>query len=118
MHSAIDNVQEFQRRRKQTWAAAKPWLLLLAVSVGVGLAVGNVTNQSSQKEWAFFLLAFILFFASVVRLVFIVRALYRCPACGEVPMSGWANIGPHSFGAERGVDLNPVQCSRCGAKLK
>jgi hypothetical protein len=118
MPEPSDTARKFQLRQKQTWAAAKPWILLLVTSAVVSLVVGNVSSQSSQKEWAFFLLAAGLFFASVARLVFIVRSLYRCPACGEVPLSGWANIGPHTFGAERGVDLNPAQCSRCGAKLK
>ena len=118
MHNNTDTVREFQLRRMQTWAAAKPWLLLLVASTVGGLFVGSVTGQSSQKEWAFFLLAVVVFIASVVRLVFIVRALYRCPACGEVPLSGWAQVGSRSLGVESGVDLNPVQCSRCGAKLK
>ena len=118
MPPSTDTVQEFQRKRKQTWAAAKPWLLLLVASVVGGLVIGEVTDQSSQEEWWLFLLAVALFIATVARLVFIVRALYRCPACSEVPMSGWAQLGPSSFGAERGVDLNPAQCSRCGTKLK
>ncbi len=118
MAEVSDTVREFQLRRKQTWATAKPWLLLLAVSIGVGLFVGDVSDRSSEKEWAIFLGMFVAFFVSILRLVFIVRAQYRCPVCGEVPMSGWALLGPSAFGAEHGVDLNPSQCSHCGAKLK
>ena len=118
MPATIDTVREFQVRRKQTWAAAKPWLLLLIASIVVGLFVGDVSEKSSEKEWAIFLGMFAAFFASILRLVFIFRAQYRCPACGEIPLSSWVSLGPQTFGVERGVDLNPSVCSHCGAKLK
>jgi len=118
MPEAIDTVREFQLRRKQTWGAAKPWLLLLIASIVVGLVIGDVSENSSEKGWAIFLGMFAAFFISILRLVFIFRAQYRCPACGEVPLSSWASLGPQTFGVERGINLNPSQCSHCGAKLK
>jgi hypothetical protein len=113
-----DTVKEFQENRAETWAASKPWLFLMAIGVIGGLFVGDLNGQSPTERWVLGLIFFVLFGASIMRLTFIVRARYRCPACGKVPMSGWALFGPGSFGYERGVDLNPRQCHNCGTKLK
>ena len=113
-----NTVSAFQKNRAVTWKASKPWLLLMLIGAIGSYFVGDLNSHSSFERWLVWLLCFVLFGASIARLIFIVRTHYRCPACGEVPMSGWASLGSSSLGYERGVDLNPSQCPSCGVKLK
>lgn len=113
-----DTAQEFQKRRAETWAASKPWLLLMAIGVIIGSFVGDLNDQSPTQNLVLWLAVFAFCGGSIVRLTYIVRAHYRCPVCGKVPMSGSTFLGSGSFGYERGVDLNPRLCQACGAKLK
>ena len=118
MINGRDTASEFQEIRAETWAAARWWLLLMLIGAIGGFFVGDLDDNSSSERWAVGLLFFAMFAVPIVRLTYIVRSLYRCPSCSEVPMEGWLNIGPSSFGAARGVALSPRQCPNCGAKLK
>lgn len=118
MSVSFDSVKEFQRRRKETWAAAKPWAFLLVGSAIGGLFITMAHGKPLTDHWLFSLILFAGFAVSILRLTFIVKASYRCPVCGEVPMQGVSLLGPPSFGHEEGVDLNPTKCLHCGAQLK
>ena len=113
-----DSVAIFQERRADTWAAGKPWLFLMVVGFIGDWYVGKVDDQTSPRLFVIFLAFFVLLGVAIIRLTFIVKALYRCPVCEEVPMSGWGTFGPGSFEFHSGVDLNPKICPRCGAKLR
>lgn len=116
MISDHDTAQEFQRRRKQVWSKTRFWLLAL-VSGFVGFFVvvdGNI--DPSLEKWAFFFFAVVAI--SVVRITFVVCALYRCPICNKIPMSGEFWLGSGSLSYERLVVLDPTECQGCGAKLK
>jgi hypothetical protein len=118
MLSEREIIEEFKRRRAETWAASKYWLLLAIAGFAGGAFIGDLNQDSSPKLWKWGTLFFSLVFVSVLRLVFVVRASYRCPACGEIPMQGSALLGPGSFGVEEGVALSPSRCSNCGVRLK
>ena len=113
-----DTMKKFQESRAETWAASKPWLLLGATGVIGSLFVSELNGHSSIEKWILGLIFFLLFGAAIMRLTYIIRARYRCPACGKIPMSGRASFGPSSFGYERDVNLNPRLCPNCGVKLK
>jgi ribosomal protein S27AE len=72
----------------------------------------------SEAQFTIGLMALIALGVSIVVSVFTVRRLYRCPRCNSIPMASWAMLGPTSYGAKRGVDLNPGFCPNCGARLR
>jgi len=112
-----DTAVEFQKRRAEIWAASKPWLFLMLIGFLGGFFVDRISALSPNAIWTASIVLFLVAGASIVRLVQIVNSNYRCPSCGAVPMSGWASLGPGSFGYEEGVDLSPSACPSCGVKL-
>ena len=98
---------EFQRRRNETWVAARGWVLSMALGALGGLFVGDLNDQLAPLEWAFGLACFAMFAIPIVRLTYLIRAHYLCPACGQVPMGGFFSFGPSAIGYSRGVELNP-----------
>ena len=118
MLSEREIIQEFKHRRAETWVASKYWLLLVIVGFVGGAFVGNLDQDSPAELWKWGSLFFALIFVSILRLVFIVRDKYRCPACEGIPMQRNTLLGPGSFGVEEGVALSPARCSNCGVRLK
>ena len=111
-------VKEFQRRRKDTWRSVRVFLILGFISAVGGAFFGKFNNIGDTAGLLLGLLSALLFFISILCIIYIIQKKYKCPSCKQVPMSGWANIGPKSVGYERGVDLNPMKCTNCGAQLR
>ena len=102
-----DYSKEFQEVRRTTWSRARPWVLLLVVASVAGLIVGDVHSSSSSRwEMNVGIVAALAFCISLVRLIFLVNKLYRCPACGMVVVDGMD-----------GMAVNPKACSKCGVRL-
>ena len=118
MPSEHEIIEEFKQRRALIWASSKYWLLLAAIGFVGGAYIGNLDQNSSPGLWMWGVLFFAFIFVSILRLVFVVRANYRCPACGEIPMRRKAMFGPGSFGFQKGVEVSPIACTNCGARLK
>lgn len=118
MSLSLDSVKEFQKRRKEAWAAARPWLILLLGSAIGGLFITKADGEPLNDHLLLSILVFAGFAVSILRLTYVVKAKYCCPVCGKVPMQGASLLGPSSLGHEEGVDLNPTKCSHCGAQLK
>ena len=110
-----DTAAEFQRRRADTWSISRPWLLLAALSFTVDVLAGRFDLLSSSEDRIFGQISLAVFGASILRLIFVLRTRYLCPACGAMPMTGGSSA---PFWYRRGVDLDPETCSNCGAKLK
>lgn len=118
MPSELEIIEEFKKRRADTWAASKYWLLLAIIGFVGGMFVGNLDQNSSPERWRWGILFLAFIFVAVLRLTFIVRSKYRCPSCGNIPMQRSTQLGPGSFGIEEGVALSPTRCSNCGVRLK
>ena len=73
----------------------------------VGFAVGEPNEASPVWKWIAAATAAAVFAVSVGRLIYLVRKLYRCPACGAVVME-----------AMDGVPFNPEVCPECGVRLR
>jgi hypothetical protein len=110
-------VHEFQRRRMLTWNAVKFWFIAMACGVVGMLLVGDVDLNSTPRQLGLSIFFFTLFAVPIVRIVVVVRATYRCPACGAIPMSGSVSFGPSIYGYDRGVAFSPKTCSACGVRL-
>jgi hypothetical protein len=110
-------VQEFQRRRRQAWKEARPWVSLFIIAVIASYLIGD-PKGGSWLLWTAALFVFAGIVLSIVRTLMIIGERYRCPGCGRTPMFGSASVGSAGIGYSRDVDLNPSRCSRCGAKLK
>ena len=90
--------EEFQRRRRRAALVVAPCLLLAVL----GLLLTD--KLAAGKDW--FEMAMIGFFACGMIGGLIGVSIYRCPSCDTVPYD------------QDGVPLNPVRCSKCGAKLR
>jgi len=103
-----DTAEEFQKRRATTWRLEKPWLAAaLLAGLGAFLAVG-VDVLSEPRKSGLFLLSFVVLIVAIVRINFILMRHYRCPGCDAMPIDRGGD----------GVQLDPVQCPKCGAVLK
>jgi hypothetical protein len=107
-----DTAREFQRRRKEAWNGAKRWFFVPAAGFAAFFLMG-ITNfkLSPPEEFVTLFILFVLTAFSLVRIIFIVRAKYRCPRCGNIP---WTD----SFTEQGALDLSPDTCSSCGSLLK
>jgi hypothetical protein len=128
----------FKQRRRDTWRAMRLWLAVAALSI-IGLKVAtwrgsanspalaaifeSSRHQASLNDMEFWQLnlsfaSFVALGVSVVAIVLAVRRHYRCPKCNAVPMGSWTTFGSGGVSWNRGVDLNPTACPKCGAKLR
>lgn len=115
----LDASTEFQQRRRRTWRAVRWWLLATVVA-GLLFAMGPVGSDRtlSQAQFSFMM---ICFFVAAVAMILVIRGVttyYRCPNCNKIPMTGSFSAGLGGISYRRGVDLNPTECSHCGARLK
>jgi hypothetical protein len=114
-----DASAEFRLRRTRTWRAVRWWLVVGAVAgFTFALVPGGQDRALSQSEFAFMMACF---FAVAIAIIFLIRGIlahYRCPNCNEIPMTSSIKAGSGGISYRRGVDLNPEECSHCGARLK
>lgn len=128
--SELWTVTEFQKRRHQTWRAIRLWLLLGVaglISFWIPMWINPATacthtwfgssrcalSGSDMPLWQLNL-NFGSMIAVGVTVVAITRAVlryYRCPKYEALP------FGSTIFGTPWGIILNPLFCSKCGAKL-
>jgi hypothetical protein len=137
MESTPWTVNAWRKQRRATWVAIRLWLVvLLAGMIGFWIPfwlnrervhkqeLGNrtrytlSTDDETEGEFTLGLVSLVTTGVSGVAIVFAVRRHYRCPKCNEMPMGNWVNSGPGFFGANRGVDLFPVTCPNCEARLR
>jgi hypothetical protein len=115
----LDASGEFRERRSRTWRAAK-WWLLTCVIAGIGFAAmtGGSDRTLTQGEFTFAMVCFAVAGASIIFLIRAILKHYRCPNCNEIPMTSSFKAGSGGLSYRRSVDLNPVECSNCGTRLK
>lgn len=115
---ANDVSAEFQLRRAATWRGIRAWVGVVAVAVAAGALVGDLGSNDPLSTWIPGLVAFAAIMFAMFRIIRIAGNSYRCPSCGEVPMSWSGMLGPGSIGARKMVELNPDTCGNCGARLR
>lgn len=115
----LDVSEQFRQRRSQTWRAVRWWLPIGAIA-GVTFAFipGGTDRALSQTEFTFMMGCFLLVALSIIMLIRGVLTYYRCPNCNEIPMTSSFSAGSGGLSYRRAVDLNPLECSHCGARLK
>jgi hypothetical protein len=137
MESTPWTVNAWRRQRRETWVATRLWLIVLLAGI-IGFFIpfwvnrdhvqkqefGNrtrytlSTNDETEGEFTIGLVSLVTIGVAGIAIVFALRRHYRCPKCNEIPMGTWTNFGPSSFGVNRGVDLFPITCPNCGARLR
>lgn len=117
MANAPDVSKQFQRRRKETWRLAKPWLVALLLAGAPLYWMGDLDGEAAPERVLMFVAFFGILLVSVWRIVWIVQKTYRCPACDRVPMSRSSGVGTGGCDCADEVDLNPKSCPGCGARL-
>jgi hypothetical protein len=80
---------------------------------GVGLLLGAGGSailyfMTDLASWIPPLL-FIIFLVVNLTTIYLMKRIYKCPACGEVPKG----TGPNG-----GINMNPDICRKCGASLE
>jgi hypothetical protein len=92
------------------------------VGIVAGLCFGVVPGVSdralSQAEFTFMMICFFVAAASIIFLIRAILTHYRCPNCGQIPMTSSFKAGAGGISYRRSVDLDPTECSHCGAQLK
>ncbi|MEM4987529.1 hypothetical protein V8G57_09040 [Collimonas sp. H4R21] len=116
MSDDLVTVEEFRHRRKVTWDRAKLWLAAIACGIIGTVLLADVDSNSSPVRFGASIFFFIIAGISSVRVIYIVRANYRCPICDAIPMDGGILLSP-SIGYDEGIAINPKRCSGCGARL-
>jgi len=112
MTNDMDTVQEFQRRRRETWKAVKPFIALMGGGIAgfILMIVANDFHLPPDKKFLVLLFLFALIGISFLFIVLIIRAKYVCPRCNKIPV--------YEYSGQGGVDLNPDVCPYCGTRLK
>ncbi|HEY7754260.1 MAG TPA: hypothetical protein VH856_10630 [Steroidobacteraceae bacterium] len=117
--TAIDASAEFRERRSRTWRAVRWWIPIgLAAGIAFALVPGGEDRAISQNEFTFMLGCFVVIALSILMMIRAVTSHYRCPKCNEIPMTSSFKAGLSGISYRRSVDLNPTECSNCGALLK
>ncbi len=110
---------QFRERRSRTWRAVRWWLLIGVIAILTFLFTpGGKDRALSQGEFTFMMVCFFLAAGSIIFLIRGILTHYRCPNCNEIPMTSSFKAGGGGISYRRGVDLNPLECSHCGARLK
>jgi hypothetical protein len=114
-----DVSEQFRQQRTRTWQAVRWWLLIgLVAGVSFAVTIGGEDRALSQREFAFLMACF---FTVAISIIFLIRGIttyYRCPNCNKIPMTSSFSAGAGGISYRRAVDLNPSECSHCGAQLK
>ena len=115
----MDVSEEFRQRRSRTWQAVR-WWLLTGVVAGVAFALvpGGTDRAISQTEFTIMMICFFVAASSIILLIRGILTHYRCPNCNQIPMTSSFKAGGGGLSYRRGVDLDPLECSHCGARLK
>jgi ribosomal protein S27AE len=96
---------EFQRKRRRAWRKTRWAVLVLLVSFA-----------ATWWDMRLFIPGFI---ASIIAIFWIIRVTtrrYRCPACGEIPMTNGPAFGTDGIFYNKDVALDPEFCSNCGVR--
>ena len=101
-------IAEFQRRRNKTWQLTRPWFLVVAVGFG-GFVIPFLFEISELWTLNLVFGGFIVAAVGIIRMTFIWKREYRCPACNR-PI-----IIPGQYS---GVPVDPEECPRCGVRFK
>jgi len=119
MATATDASEEFRLRRIRTWRAVRWWIpLALLAGIAFALVPGGQDRTISQNEFTFMMGCFLVVAISFIMMIGGVTKHYRCPNCNKIPMTGSFKVGMSGISYRRSVDLNPAECSNCGALLK
>lgn len=96
------------------------WWLPIGAIAGVTFAFipGGTDRALSQTKFTLMMACFFVVALSIIMLIRGLLAHYRCPNCNEIPMTSSFSAGGGGFSYRRGVDLNPLECSHCDARLK
>jgi hypothetical protein len=96
------------------------WWLVTGVVAGIGFGVtaAGPDRALTQREFTFMMACFSVFAASIIFLIRGILKHYRCPSCNEIPMTSSFKAGAGGISYRRSVDLDPLECSHCGARLK
>ncbi|HEY7841962.1 MAG TPA: hypothetical protein VIC61_10365 [Gammaproteobacteria bacterium] len=115
----MDVSEQFQERRNRTWRAVRWWLPVGAIA-GATFAFmpGGTDRALTQAEFTVMMVCFFIVALSIIMLIRGILKHYRCPNCNEIPMTSSFSAGSGGLSYRRGVDLNPLECSHCGARLK
>lgn len=119
MAPTLDASAEFRERRARTWRAAR-WWLVVGIFAGIcfGVVPGGSDRALSQAEFTFMMVCFFVAGASIIFLIRAILTYYRCPNCDQIPMTSSFKASVSGISYRRSVDLNPTECSHCGARLR
>lgn len=118
MNPDLDVSEQFRQRRSRTWRAVRWWLPIGAIAgVTFAFVPGGTDRTLTQAEFTLMMVCFSIVALSIIMLIRGILTHYRCPNCNEIPMTSSFKAGAGGFSYRRGVDLNPVECSHCGARL-
>ena len=115
----VDASAEFQQCRRRTWRAVR-WWLPVAIVAGLAFALTpqGTDRELSQNEFTFMMACF---FGIAMSMIFLIRGVTtysRCPNCNKIPITSSFKAGGGGISYRRSVDLDPTECSHCGARLK
>ena len=105
-----DSGSAFQSRRRETWRIIRPWVTVTAAGFLFLFGVFEFPDlfEEPWRRDLVFGAGFLVLLISVGRISLTLNKLYRCPACGSMPMAK----------GHDGVLLDPDTCPDCGATLK
>lgn len=75
------------------------------------------SSGETEGQFTLGLVSIAVIFTAGIAITLGVRLHYRCPKCNEMPMSSRTNLGPSKFGIGSGVEVYPMLCPNCGARL-
>jgi len=82
------------------------------------LVPGGSNRAIIQTEFTIMMVCFFVIALSIILLIRGILTHYRCPNCNQIPMTSSFKAGGGGLSYRRSVDLNPLECSDCGARLK
>jgi hypothetical protein len=103
----LDTVKEFQRRRRLATKWSWPFLASTYLCIIALVVLSNIEIASPTLKVKLFFILLILAFASWGLHLYFDAKYNRCPNCEHIPMDALGR-----------VDIDPVCCPRCGARLR
>jgi len=102
----------------EIWRVNRRLVFGCVAALALMVIVASVLNMPLQLSWTAAVLATGLAAVTIVRVVWALNVLYRCPKCGVLPYQTLNEYKCGGLGPTRAIFMSPTHCPKCGTRLR